>query len=178
MLRPEPCCALTPTMPGNLVSGAEPRRQAQDSDGLFNSAAGSKVKVVGQMKDTENVATPQWITAIMSELDSLEFGPGFERFTETTQLVFGDKQVEGVQAIQDFFRKLDGPLDTVHAVAETWRSERTFIVRGAATMSKKTAPEDTTVAPFVHIFVCNDNDQLETMRVVAGPLNVDSALLA
>jgi hypothetical protein len=122
--------------------------------------------------------TPDWITQIMGEIDTLQFGPGFSHLTEGTDMFFGTEHVHGVAAIKAFFVKIDEPLNIRHDVLELWTADGVCMLRGEAMMAKKTEPDRVVHAPFMHIYYLSDTDplQVHTLRVTAGPLQTDAML--
>src|SRR6266851_2113902 len=79
-------------------------------------------------KDTDNRlkkldAAPSWILRLYEEIDSLNFGSGFDCFTSETEMVFGTANVKGTEAIKEFFIKIDSPINSKHRVHEFWDSE-------------------------------------------------------
>jgi hypothetical protein len=132
-------------------------------------------------KDTDNrleklAAAPGWISKLYEEIDSLEFGSGFDCFTSETEMVFGTAHVKGTEAIKEFFIKIDGPLNSKHRVHEFWDSEGVKIVVGDAVISKKSAPEIVMTPPLVNIFYMSDTDstKIQKLLIVAGPLDTDA----
>jgi len=52
---------------------------------------------------------PRWVKEIFKEIDTLQFGAGFSHLTERTVMEFGTATVKGVQAIKQFFIRIDSP---------------------------------------------------------------------
>jgi hypothetical protein len=134
---------------------------------------------------TTPAAAPQWLLQIFREIDTLDFGDGFARMTEDTDMYFGTEHVHGVRAIKAFFVKIDEPLNISHEVVEYWAAEGGVrLLRGEATMAKKSEP-DTVLrgVPFMHIYYL-DQDYLDeteavrikTLRITAGPLETDAVM--
>jgi hypothetical protein len=124
------------------------------------------------------VEVPTWISQIMHEIDTLAFGEGFARMSAATDMYFGSTHVRGVDAIQAFFVKIDAPLNITHAVLECWQAEQTILLRGQATMAKKSDPDRQVSAPFIHIYYLSGDRtaQIDTIRITAGPLQTDSVM--
>lgn len=122
--------------------------------------------------------TPDWIHQIMMEIDTLDFGVGFAHMTDETDMYFGTEHVHGVEAIKAFFVKIDAPLNIKHEVLEYWDADSTCLLRGEATMAKKTEPEQVIRAPFMHIFSLAEDEsvRIRTLRVTAGPLKTDAVM--
>jgi hypothetical protein len=125
-----------------------------------------------------SAVTPDWILQIMREIDTLEFGDGFARMAEDTDMYFGTEHVHGVDAIKEFFVKIDAPLDISHDVLEYWNAGHVRLLRGEATMARKTEPDRVVRAPFMHVFYLADEEpvRIQTLRITAGPLETDSVL--
>jgi hypothetical protein len=122
--------------------------------------------------------TPDWILQIMREIDTLQFGPGFSHMNHDTDMFFGTTHVRGVEAIEAFFVKIDEPLNIEHDVLECWTAKNVCMLRGEATMAKKTDPNRFVRAPFMHIYYLDgaDTPSVHTLRVTAGPLQTDAML--
>jgi hypothetical protein len=132
-------------------------------------------------KDTDNRlkkldAAPSWILRLYEEIDSLNFGSGFDCFTSETEMVFGTANVKGTEAIKEFFIKIDSPINSKHRVHEFWDSEGVKIVVGDAVISKKSTPEIVMTPPLVNIFYMSDTDPttIRKLLIVAGPLDTDT----
>ena len=132
-------------------------------------------------KDTDNRlkkldAAPSWILRLYEEIDSLNFGSGFDCFTSETEMVFGTANVKGTEAIKEFFIKIDSPINSKHRVHEFWDSEGVKIVVGDAVISKKSTPEILMTPPLVNIFYMSDTDPttIRKLLIVAGPLDTDT----
>jgi hypothetical protein len=124
-------------------------------------------------------APPEWVLQIMSEIDTLAFGDGFARMTDDTEMYFGTAHIVGVEAIKAFFVKIDEPLNITHDVLEFWTApDGVRLLRGEATMAKKTEPDNVVHAPFMHIFYLDDGEpgRVKTLRITAGPLQTDAVL--
>jgi hypothetical protein len=95
-----------------------------------------------------------------------------------TELVFGPTHVHGVEAIKEFFVKIDEPLITTHRIVETWTGDGVVLARGEATIAKRSEPEAVFPAPFVHIYYLDPGERprIRTVRVTAGPLATDALL--
>lgn len=131
------------------------------------------------MRTATPTAPPEWVLQIMSEIDTLSFGDGFAHMTDDTEMHFGTAHVVGVEAIKAFFVKIDEPLNITHEVLEFWTaSDGVCLLRGEATMAKKTEPENVVRAPFMHIFYLDDEDpmHIKTLRITAGPLQTEAVM--
>lgn len=124
-------------------------------------------------------ACPEWVLQIMREIDTLTFGDGFAHMTSDTEMYFGTARVVGVEAIKTFFVEIDEPLDITHDVLEFWTAvDGVCLLRGEATMAKKTEPDKIVRAPFMHIFYLDDAEptRIKTLRITAGPLRTDAVM--
>ncbi|GAA1967228.1 nuclear transport factor 2 family protein [Amycolatopsis minnesotensis] len=124
-------------------------------------------------------AAPEWVLRIMREIDTLSFGEGFARMTAETEMYFGTAHIVGVEAIKAFFVKIDEPLDITHEVLEFWTAaDGVRLLRGEATMAKKSEPGNVVRAPFTHIFYLDDEEpmRIKALRVTAGPLRTDAVM--
>ena len=94
-------------------------------------------------------------------------------------MYFGTAHIHGVEAIKAFFVKIDEPLHITHEVLEFWTAPNGVrLLRGEATMAKKSEPEHVVHAPFTHIFYLERQEppRVRTLRVTAGPLRTDSVM--
>ncbi|MFI1920064.1 hypothetical protein [Nocardia sp. NPDC020380] len=124
-------------------------------------------------------ALPQWLLQIMHEIDTLAFGEGFAHMTEETEMYFGTAHLVGAEAIKAFFVKIDEPLHITHDVLEFWTAPGgVCLLRGEATMAKKTEPDIVVHAPFMHIFYLDDREpvRIKMIRITAGPLQTDAVM--
>ncbi|GAA1709646.1 nuclear transport factor 2 family protein [Streptomyces yatensis] len=124
-------------------------------------------------------AVPGWVLKFMDAIDTLEFGEGFAPLTEDTDMFFGTAHLHGVDAIKAFFVKIDEPLIITHEVLEFWSAdEGVRLLRGEATMAKKSDPGQVVRAPFMHIFYLDQEEpvRVRTLRVTAGPLETDAVM--
>ncbi|MFZ3598122.1 nuclear transport factor 2 family protein [Streptomyces sp. BH104] len=124
-------------------------------------------------------AVPGWVLRFMEAIDTLEFSAGFAPLTEDTDLYFGTAHIRGVEAIKDFFVKIDAPLNITHEVLEYWTADGGVrLLRGEATMARKSEPEHVVRAPFMHIFYLDQEDpvRVRTLRITAGPLRTDAVM--
>ncbi|MFE9425742.1 nuclear transport factor 2 family protein [Kitasatospora sp. NPDC006697] len=130
---------------------------------------------------TDRGEAPGWVNAFMHEIDTLEFATAFAtNLDQNTEMIFGTARVHGVEAIKDFFVQIDAPLTTTHEVIETWTVGDVLILRGEATIAKKTEPDNLVRAPFTHIFYLDQSDEaaprVRCLHITAGPVET-SALL-
>ncbi len=124
-------------------------------------------------------AVPGWVLKFMDAIDTLEFGEGFAPLTEDTDMFFGTAHLHGVDAIKAFFVKIDEPLIITHEVLEFWSADDGVrLLRGEATMAKKSDPDQVVRAPFMHIFYLDQEEpvRIRTLRVTAGPLETDAVM--
>ena len=124
-------------------------------------------------------AVPDWVQKFMEAIDTLEFGEGFAPLTEDTDMFFGTEHIHGAEAIKAFFVKIDEPLIITHQVLEFWATDDGVrLLRGEATMAKKSDPDHVVRAPFMHIFYLDQEEpvRIRTLRVTAGPLQTDAVL--
>ncbi|NUR03921.1 MAG: nuclear transport factor 2 family protein [Streptomyces sp.] len=132
------------------------------------------------MANTAHATTaPEWVLKFMDAIDTLEFGEGFAPLTEDTDMFFGTAHIHGVEAIKAFFVKIDEPLIITHEVLEFWTAgDGVRLVRGEATMAKKSEPDRVVRAPFVHIFYLADEElvRVRELRITAGPLQTDAVM--
>jgi hypothetical protein len=128
--------------------------------------------------DATPAVTPDWVSQIMREIDTLEFGAGFAHMTEDTEMFFGTERVRGAEAIKAFFVRIDEPLNITHEVLEFWTAGDACLLRGEATMAKKTEPDRVVRAPFMHIYYLDDGEPLRirTIRITAGPLETAAVM--
>ncbi|GAA2349842.1 nuclear transport factor 2 family protein [Streptomyces violaceusniger] len=132
------------------------------------------------MADTARATpAPEWVLKFMDAIDTLEFGEGFAPLTEDTDMFFGTAHIHGVEAIKAFFVKIDEPLIITHEVLEFWTAgDGVRLLRGEATMAKKSEPDRMVRAPFVHIFYLADEEpvRVRELRITAGPLQTDAVM--
>jgi hypothetical protein len=123
-------------------------------------------------------APPEWLLQIMHEIDTLEFGDGFAHMTADTEMYFGTGHFVGAEAIKAFFVKIDAPLNITHDVIEFWTAGSVCMLRGEATVAKKTQPDNVVCAPFMHIYYLDDGQpvRIKTLRITAGPLQTDAVM--
>ncbi|MCK7626479.1 nuclear transport factor 2 family protein [Streptomyces sp. RS10V-4] len=120
---------------------------------------------------------PTWVRQLMQEIDTLDFGEGFARTTDDTEMFFGTAHVTGTEAIKAFFIAIDEPLHIEHTILECWDTpDGTLFLRGEATMAKKTDPDTTVQAPFMHLYRLDDNEKIHTIHITAGPLQTDTIM--
>ncbi|MFJ4649883.1 hypothetical protein ACIP5Y_01270 [Nocardia sp. NPDC088792] len=123
--------------------------------------------------------TPEWVRRIMHEIDTLTFGAGFAHMTDDTEMYFGTAHLVGVEAIKAFFVKIDAPLHITHDVLECWTAPGgVYLLRGEATMAKKSEPDDVVHAPFMHIYYLDERVpmRIKMIRIAAGPLQTDAVM--
>ncbi|MFG2653411.1 nuclear transport factor 2 family protein [Streptomyces sp. NPDC048436] len=129
--------------------------------------------------NTQATAVPGWVLKFMHAIDTLEFGEGFAPLTEDTDMFFGTEHLHGVDAIKAFFIKIDEPLIITHEVLEFWAAgDGVRLLRGEATMAKKSSPDQVVRAPFMHIFYLDREEpvRVRTLRITAGPLQTDAVM--
>jgi len=127
---------------------------------------------------------PGWVEGFLREIDTLEFGEAFAAlFDERTEMIFGTARVEGAAAIEAFFTTIDTPLHTTHELVQTWIVDDAVILRGEATVAKRTAPDTVIRAPFTHIFYLDGADRdsgvtprIRMLHITAGPIVTDTLI--
>ncbi|MFF9585740.1 nuclear transport factor 2 family protein [Streptomyces achromogenes] len=123
------------------------------------------------------VSVPRWIGQLMREIDTLDFGEGFARMTDDTEMFFGTAHVVGAEAVKAFFVTIDEPLHIEHTVLECWDApDGVLFLRGEAVMAKKTDPDTIVRAPFMHLYRLDDDGRIRTLHVTAGPLRTDAVM--
>ncbi|MFI0737564.1 nuclear transport factor 2 family protein [Streptomyces sp. NPDC021100] len=123
------------------------------------------------------VPVPRWVGQLLREIDALDFGAGFARMTDDTEMFFGTAHVVGAEAIKAFFVTIDGPLHIDHTVLECWEApDGVLFLRGEATMAKKTDPGTVVRAPFMHLYRLDDGGRIRTVHITAGPLRTDAVM--
>ncbi|MEE1782986.1 nuclear transport factor 2 family protein [Streptomyces sp. SP17BM10] len=133
------------------------------------------------MTATDRGEAPVWVNDFLHEIDTLEFATAFAtNLDQDTEMIFGTARVQGVEAIKDFFVKIDAPLITTHEVIETWTVGDVLILRGEATVAKRTEPDNVVCAPFTHIFYLDRRDEaaprIRRLHITAGPVHTDALL--
>ncbi|WP_432045778.1 nuclear transport factor 2 family protein [Streptomyces asiaticus] len=124
-------------------------------------------------------SVPDWVLKFMNAIDTLDFDEGFAPLTEDTEMYFGTAHIHGAEAIKAFFVKIDEPLNITHEVLEFWAAgDGVRLLRGEATMAKKSAPDQVVRAPFMHIFYLDQEEpvRVRTLRFTAGPLQTDAVM--
>ncbi|CAL2067458.1 nuclear transport factor 2 family protein [Streptomyces sp. TR1341] len=120
---------------------------------------------------------PTWVRQFMHEIDTLDFGEGFARSTDDTEMFFGTAHVVGADAIKAFFVKIDEPLHIDHTVLECWDApDGVLFLRGEAVMAKRTDPDTTVRAPFMHLYRLDESGKIRTIHITAGPLHTDAVM--
>ncbi|MEE1801204.1 MULTISPECIES: nuclear transport factor 2 family protein [unclassified Streptomyces] len=132
------------------------------------------------MTDTAHATpVPDWVLKFMDAIDTLNFDEGFAPLAEDTDMYFGTEHIHGVEAIKAFFVKIDAPLNITHEVLEYWAAgEGVRLLRGEATMAKKSEPDRVVRAPFMHIFYLDQEEpvRVRELRITAGPLQTDAVM--
>jgi len=124
-------------------------------------------------------AVPHWVLKFMEAIDTLDFDEGFAPLGEGTDMYFGTEHIHGVEAIKAFFVKIDEPLNITHDVLEYWAADDGVrLLRGEATMAKKSEPDQVVRAPFMHIFYLDQEEpvRVRALRITAGPLQTDAVM--
>ncbi len=126
---------------------------------------------------------PRWVVDIFSEIDTQNFGPGFEHFTEETEMTFGTAVLQGVEAIKGFFVKIDSPLDIQHRIHDFWDGGSEKILRGDAILSKKGSTDPKITTPLMMIFYMADSlpedaaqARVKEWFIVNGPIKTDAVI--
>ena len=118
---------------------------------------------------------PGWLIGVLKEIDTLHFGPEFERFLPDAELMFGAMRAQGITAIRQLFVSLTRDLTTRHRVHEFWSGRHTNVFRGDVEMVKKTDASQTIVAPTVQFFNMGGRhlDRIAGVRILVGPMGFD-----
>ena len=118
---------------------------------------------------------PGWLIGLLREIDTLQFGPEFERFLPDADLMFGAMHAKGVTAIRKLFIGLTGELRTKHRVHEFWSGRHTNLFRGDVEMVKRMAASRRIVVPTAQFFVMGGRrlDRIRKLRILVGPLGFD-----
>jgi len=135
--------------------------------------------IKGMTGTAHTTVAPDWILKFMDAIDTLDFDEGFAPLTEDTDMFFGTAHIHGVEAIKAFFVKIDAPLIITHEVVECWTTgDGVLLLRGEATMAKKSEPDQVVRAPFMHIFYLDREEpaRVRTLRITAGPLQTDAVM--
>jgi hypothetical protein len=121
---------------------------------------------------------PKWVKDIFKEIDTLQFGTGFSHLTEQTVMEFGTATVKGVQAIKQFFIRIDSPLEIEHRIHDFWDGGAIQILRGDAVLRKKGSNDEPTTTPLMQIFYmdADKSDELSRWFIVNGPIKTDSVI--
>ncbi|WP_037854854.1 nuclear transport factor 2 family protein [Streptomyces sp. NRRL S-340] len=123
---------------------------------------------------------PAWVLKFMDAIDTLSFDEGFAPLTDDTDLYFGTAHIHGVEAIKAFFVKIDEPLHITHEVLEFWTADNGVrLLRGEATMARKSEPERVVRAPFTHVFYLAEGEEplrVRELRITAGPLETHAVM--
>ena len=121
---------------------------------------------------------PQWAADFTSEIDTLEFGPGFARVTDKTKFSFGTTEMVGREAVKSFFVKIDGQLNTAHRTLDFWQGEKYHILRGEADLAKKGSNAPKVVDPYMWIFYMSEEqpDTFDRVFIVNGPVQTDNII--
>ncbi|MFE4056004.1 nuclear transport factor 2 family protein [Streptomyces sp. NPDC059096] len=132
------------------------------------------------MTDTAHpTPVPDWVLKFMDAIDTLNFDEGFAPLAEDIDMYFGVAHIRGIEAIKAFFVKIDAPLNITHEVLEYWSAgEGVRLLRGEATMAKKSEPDRVVRAPFMHIFYLDQEEpvRVRELRITAGPLQTDAVM--
>lgn len=92
-------------------------------------------------------------------------------------MFFGTAHVVGADAIKAFFVKIDEPLHIDRTVLECWDApDGVLFLRGEAVMAKRTDPDTTVRAPFMHLYRLDESGKIRTIHITAGPLHTDAVM--
>ena len=118
---------------------------------------------------------PGWLIGVLREIDTLQFGPEFERFLPNAELMFGAMHVKGLAGIMNLFVRLTADLTTRHEVHEFWSGRQTNLFRGDVEMVKRADASRKIVAPTVQFFIMGGRrfDRIAVLRIVVGPMGFD-----
>jgi len=121
---------------------------------------------------------PEWINEIFREIDTQHFAEGFAHLTDKTEMQFGTAKIVGVEAIKQFFIKIDSPLDIEHHVHDFWDGGVTKILRGDAFLRKKGSTDDPVTTPLMMIFYMSADTGNVVTRwfIVNGPIKTDAVI--
>ena len=120
-------------------------------------------------------AAPGWLTALLKEIDSLDFGPEFDRFLPDADLMFGAMHAKGVTAIRNLFVTLTGDLTTQHTVHDFWAGTRTNLFLGDVELAKRSDGSHTLVVPTAQFFIMGGRhlSRIERAQILVGPMGFD-----
>ena len=118
-------------------------------------------------------SSPRWLTTLLKEIDTLDFGPGFNHFRSDARMTFGTTEIRGVQSIKQFFTKIGTPLVTNHRVHEFWDGGDLKLVRGDAVIAKRTDLSRIIVPPMAYFFTMSTDDlmKISKLSILIGPIN-------
>jgi hypothetical protein len=110
------------------------------------------------------VEPPAWMLRLFASIDALDVSAqsGFQVFDADVVMQFGPETLKGIEAVTEFFTKLDSPFLTEHLVDRVFQFDRAFLMQGRATLRKKADPEAKTlrVAPLFNLFWLNDSGRV------------------
>ena len=123
---------------------------------------------------TKLVKAPAWVLQMLAEVETQRFGLGFDHLTSETRLLIGTTVVVGADAIKSYFKTVNEPLNSRHAVHDVWASAKTVIVMGDVRISHKADPDKIINPSFVQIFnmTLNQPSQVDSYRVIVGPIDM------
>ena len=118
---------------------------------------------------------PGWLIGVLREIDTLQFGPEFDRFLPDAELMFGAMRAQGITAIRQLFVSLTRDLMTRHRVHEFWSGRQTNLFQGDLEMMKKSDVSRKIVAPTVQFFNMGGRklDRIAGVKIVVGPMGFD-----
>ncbi len=119
--------------------------------------------------------TPSWVTSLLSEIDTLQFGPEFERFLPDADLMFGAMHAKGVAAIRKLFIRLTGELTTKHRVHEFWSGSYTNVLRGDVELARRNDESHIIVVPTAQFFIMGGqrSTRIARLSIIVGPIGFD-----
>lgn len=144
-----------------------------DTASRSGTSKGTKMHEVLRHQDE----APDWLIGILTEIDTLQFGPEFARFLPDAELMFGSMHAKGITAIRKLFVSLTRGLITQHRVHEFWSGRHTNLFRGNVQMVKKTDPSRQIVAPTAQFFIMGGRrlNRIAVVRILVGPLGLDGS---
>jgi hypothetical protein len=120
---------------------------------------------------------PEWLKQLFHEIDTLEFGSGFAHLSRDTEMQFGTATIRGLDAIKEFFVKIDSPLEIRHRIHDFWEGGTTKILRGDAVLRKKGSTDDYITTPLMQILYMGEKqDEVVRWFIVNGPIKTDSVV--
>lgn len=92
---------------------------------------------------------PEWIQQFNDEIDTLEFGPSFDKVGPDVAWNFGVTKGTGGEELKKFFHGIDDKLDTKHSLVEAWSGGDIHIVRGEASLKPSDGSKPAIMDPYL-----------------------------